>query len=485
LPRSALAAAFVLVIVLVALASPTHADELLTNSGFEQGVTGWGASHSQLESVSSPVYEGKSAARLSTHGTQTQEAYQRVGVVPGSVYRFVGRIFMNDPSIRYAYLRVTWLDSSGNHVSDAEDSPWITIPQPEYVLASTNDAVSPLAAASARLSIRIESNLGASGPINAYFDDLSFTGAIPPPSTPSPTPSATPAPTPALTATPSPATGTPPPTPRPSATATPDEEPDIFDTLTNGGFETMRTDGSPYAWKDIGADLTTITAPVAEGSRALAVTSRSASTKWAYQTVRVQPGEFYDAAGYTWSSDASETFLRVSWYATPDGSGAAIDSVDSTAASQGESRYEALASGPVQAPGAARTAKLRLMLRPGSDAEITAFFDAVSFGRTNARPPAGAPASSGSQVSGGGGARAGSGADVEPDDLSEAIVERYPLGFANVRPAAPAPPAAVSGPHAGYDWLAVLGLLAGGGVIALAAFLEWSHRRIVAGEDSP
>jgi hypothetical protein len=118
------------------------------------------------------------------------------------------------------------------------------------------------------------------------------------------------------------------------------------------------------------------------------------------------------------------------------------------------------------------------MLRPSSDAETTAYFDAVSFGPTTARPQSEVPPPS---VSGGSGSGSGRPGSVEGDDgdgsSTGALVERYLLGFANVK-SAPAPgPAAVADQGVNYDWLAVLGVALSLGVIAFALFLERSNRR--------
>jgi len=454
-------------------APSARADELLTNSGFESGVGGWSTTHGQLDAVSEPVHEGIRAARLSSSAIQSHEVYRSAAVAAGQPYQLSAWVLLNDPAVERIFLRVSWFNQAGGLISLA-DSQWITIPGADYQSLTTGSVISPLAAVLARVGVRIQ----ASGTFHLYFDDFSFTGAIPPPLTPPPTPSATPVPSPGTTATPPPATRTPSPTPRPSPTPPADGEPDTFDVLTNGSFETLRTDGSPYAWREIGADLQAATSPVAEGLRALAVTSRSSSTKWAYQTVRVQSGEFYDAIAYAWSGGAAETFLRVSWYPTADGSGPAIDSADSTFVAAPGERFERLATGPIQAPGDAHTAKVRLMLRPASGAETTAHFDAVSFDPTTARPQSDAPPVSGSSGSGSGGGRPGSVEVADADGTSTgALVERYPLAFANEKPA-PAPgPAAVSDQGANYDWLAVVGVALSLGAITFALYLEWSNRR--------
>jgi hypothetical protein len=66
-------------------------------------------------------------------------------------------------------------------------------------------------------------------------------------------------------------------------------------------------------------------------------------------------------------SSVEGALLRVSWYASTDGRGSALASVDSTEELVSpESRYRYLTTGPMQAPPGARSAKARVLLRPRS-----------------------------------------------------------------------------------------------------------------------
>jgi len=189
---------------------------------------------------------------------------------------------------------------------------------------------------------------------------------------------ASPSPTAAPTATEVPSTATPSPsTPPPTAG------------LVNGGFEEAEDDGKPVGWRKYGGELSRSSAAKWEGQFAAAFTSRTTSTKWAFQTVTVEGGGAYVLSGYALKNDANveAAYLRLSWYASPDGSGKAIDSVDSTTRLTDHSpRFRFLTSGPVVAPAEAASAKVRLMLDPRSEAEGTVYFDAISFGET-AMPP--------------------------------------------------------------------------------------------------
>jgi hypothetical protein len=155
--------------------------------------------------------------------------------------------------------------------------------------------------------------------------------------------------------------------------------------LVNGGFEEADGEGKPLAWQKWGGVLSRSSAAKRGGQYAAAFTSRTTSTKWAFQTVAVEGGEAYVLSGYALKNDANvnAAYLRLSWYASPDGSGTAIDMVDSTTRlTDDSSDFRFLSTDAVVAPAEAASAKVRLMLDPLSEAEGTVYFDDISFGGT-------------------------------------------------------------------------------------------------------
>jgi Lamin Tail Domain len=140
-----------------------------------------------------------------------------------------------------------------------------------------------------------------------------------------------------------------------------------------------------------------LTADAYRGEWSATLDSDTSSTKWLYQAVAVDPAGWYEARGMA-RVDGGEVFIRVSWYASNDGSGSILDSVDSAASGSGA--WAALSTGPVQAPSTANSARVRLMLRPSGTA--TAAFDDVAFVASEppapeeTRPPSPAEASEGS-----------------------------------------------------------------------------------------
>jgi len=459
--------------------------ELLANGGFEAGISGWAVSAGTLDTVDSPVHAGALAARFSGSGQPTtQFAYQVVDIQSAQSYELSGWVSGSSSGLGRAFLRVSWFDQGGQLVS-SEDSPWLSQPDGAFHPLTTGARTSPAAARQARVSVLVQ----ADSAFSVHLDDFVFSGpaAIPPPVTtpptpvvtsppapPTATPLRTPAPVPSPTRTPAGATAGP--TPAPAV------EPNVFSDLVNGGFEQLRPDGSPFGWRKQGGEMGTVTEPRTEGLRALALISGTSSTKWVYQTVNVSGGLHYEASVVVVAGSGSESaFLRLSWYASEDGSGQAISSVDSLeAASDGDGKFRMLTTGPVQAPPGAAGLKFRLMLRPVSDGAAAAYFDAAALRQTPAGTAdvvtarAGAASARGSSA--GGQQVAEAGHAVIPGDAT--VGGATPIELANVKPVrAAADQPAVSG-QGRDDWAIVTALGIALVAIGLAGGYELWQRRI-------
>jgi hypothetical protein len=325
-------------------------------------------------------------------------------------YQFSGWVVLNDPAVDNVMLSITWFDASDN-LLPITNSPRLTGDDPAYRPLTTGELSPPPGAVRARISVTASPASPGNGSFTVYLDDFSLTETEPPatdtPGVPTATPS--PTPTPSLSASPAPtappsvsptATHAPTASPVPTASPTPapqtpvptPAEPRVFEGLANTGFEDLRDDGTPYAWRKIGGTLGTSDRAHA-GQRSLSLASATASTKWAYQAVAVQAGANYQGGVYAMQDNATpgELFLRVSWYATGDGSGEAIATDDSTQTiSQNANNFALLQTDPLEAPAGALTAAIRLMLRPADSAEATALFDDAGFAEIE--PPTDGPA---------------------------------------------------------------------------------------------
>ena len=391
----------------------TPSNGLLVNGGFEAAdggaPAGWDHFGGTLTRAGQPVRTGAAAACLDSATSSTKWLYQTVAIAPGAWYELSAYIYDNDRAVDAAWLRLSWYESddgSGGTLWTADSTEVLDAPQAVYRLLTTGVVQAPTNARSANARVLLRPASGA--PARICVDDISLIGAAPPPTaTPTVTPSAT-APSDAATQAAPSATATPTRTPAalgatagptltatwtrqpvaPTATSTPAPWDGL---LVNGGFESG-VDG----WGSYGGDLAAVTWPVGSGQYAGAFVVESGNTSWAYQAVAVEPGGWYELSAYIYESDANvaAAFLRVSWYASRDGGGSAIDSVDSIDfLDTPQPAYRALTTGPVQAPPDAHSAKARIMLRPRAPGAATIYIDDMLFRpSTPPSPPDGPPA---------------------------------------------------------------------------------------------
>jgi hypothetical protein len=492
-----------LVALLLASRQTTDGAELLVNGGFESGTSGWSWNINRIEltTVASPIRSGSSAGHVLGYAFESsQRIQQRIAVEPGANYTFSGWILADDPNIDSITIRIAWHTDS--------DSPISFVQQPEPLIgqhASFRPVSTPLATAPPNSGYaQVEVRVQRSGAFDIYLDDFSFDGPLvtPPPSA-VPSPSATLAPTPVPTATDATTPATtiaPTPTATPQPTASPVIEPSVFEQLTNGGFEETRDDGSPYAWRKFGGAFEMVTTYSYQGSTSVRFSSNTTSTKWLHQTIAVSGAEYYEASGYALKYDPNvrDVFLRLSFYTSDDGLGPAIDTADSLETlSSDDPNFRRLSTGAMQTPPDARTARLRLMLRPSSNAPAEAYFDGVSFVRvpepidmltdpspapgTTTDADAGRPTqTSTSSLRGAeeGDDGAGTGTSATPAPPVALAADSTPASLANVGPSSA--PATIGSPDTGHndrDWLIVLALALPAIGLATVGFREL-HRSL-------
>jgi hypothetical protein len=366
--------------VLLAQESTAQDDNLLANGGFESGTEGWLAIGGELTVDDALVHGGSSAGVFATDSTSRHEAGYCLPVEPSSDYEFQGYgARPQGDAVSILRLVVYWYgrsDCLGQKLWTIQ-SPIVPLDDEERWYELASGGRSPDAARSAYLTIEVQES-GAT----VYLDDFVASGPPTPTQTPTPEPSASASPT---------RTAVPDLTPTPTATPVPTEG-----TLRNGDFEEADSEGRPSYWQKYGGELARTNAVRFEGQFAAALSSQTSSTKWIYQIVTVQGGKAYILSAYALKDDpaVAAAFLRLSWYATTDGSGQAIDSVDSTERLTCDSpEFRFLTTGAVVAPAAAASAKARLMLDPAGEAPGTVYFDAATFEETALPEPEPTPSS--------------------------------------------------------------------------------------------
>ena len=350
--------------------------EHLQNGGFEQGSAGWSAA-TGFSTTGCDARSGSRAGRLATNTDGSAFVQQAIdGSFASGAYTLRGYARLDDGSATLL-VQLTWHSASGERL---DQSPTTVTPGNGWSVFSLSSEST--AGATQLRAFLTATSTTASAVI--CLDDLSLEG--PALLTPSPTPTVTPTQTPSPTSTAVPIA-----TPSPTRTATPTQTrtpapdaPEVSSRLSNGGFE----DGLD-TWDSFGGDLDLVANPRLSGSAAAAFRSNTASTKWAYQVVRVEALQTY-ALQTQLLPDAgvAQAYLRISWYASPDGEGSALATDDSTSRLSGASTaFAPLTTGPRTAPAGARSARLRIMLAPVSAAPAVVYIDDVSFGPATAPVP--------------------------------------------------------------------------------------------------
>ncbi len=379
---SAFSCALALVMLIAAVPRPVAAFDHVVNGGFEDGTNSWSASESiAFDTVDASVVEtkeGSSSARIEMLGVSDFLIRQTSWAgTPAGSYHFSAWVRMTSRSTDvYADVSERGTLNAIHVTAPGQPDTWLPLAG-DIDITGFNDLI-----------IAIGGH-GAAGDI-VYVDDVRFEGASPatmtPTATPTPPPSATPPPDATSTRTPTAtktatATKTPQPTHTPTTSATMLSP--VGYSVRNAGFEEAGADDAPGDWQKFGGTLSTADLPVHGGLRAARLESNTASTKWLYQVVLVDGGAPYDLGAWIRSDDpnVSSAFLRVSWYASEDGSGVALGATDSASRLTSPSPdYRYITTGAIAAPAAAYSARLRIMLAPASDATTVIYADDVSFG---------------------------------------------------------------------------------------------------------
>lgn len=367
--------------------------DYVRNGGFEDGVDGWTVVGAQVDTVGVDVVtpaDGAASGRVTVQSPAFVVRPETETDAPPGHYSFSAQIRASATLGVYVEARSSAGGDGVRATGSAGPGGWITV-SGEFDLPGGAD-----------LTLAFGAPLASSGDV-LYIDGVRIEGASPatrtPTATPTPTETSTPEPSPTGTRTPTP-------TKTPTSTKTPTNTPApelVSNGLQNAGFEELASDGAPAIWQKFGGTLDAATAPVRSGQHAARFTSDSASTKWVYETVLVDAGATYAFGAWVQDDDGAvdAASLRISWYASGDGSGSAIGSTDSTGELTAPSAdYRGLTTGSVAAPPDAHSARVRVLLAPRSAAHATIYIDDATFGpaAADAAPadepsPSGAPAS--------------------------------------------------------------------------------------------
>jgi hypothetical protein len=367
-----------------AMTSSLRAQQLLLNGGFEQGTANWAVRGPA--GVCEP-HAGTGAVALMVGAGEKGWLYQSLQEPPGQgAYHLTLQAKLTSGSATLS-LELEWFKDG---LLLAQD---VTTVSPGFAYSPfTLTARAPEVANGLRVLLSAESTQSAATTI--CLDSVSLEGPPPAPPAPPPLPTQPPSTQPLPTqpeppaAQPGPSQGVPAPGQESANTAV-QVQADAASrvptsSLVNGDFEL-----GLLGWQKLGGELRLDGTRVHAGSSTGSLVSSTDSTKWAYQVVRVDPSLWYEFAGYVAAdSGVSRAYLRISWYASQDGSGSQLATTDSTQTIAGGRGFVALSTGAVQPASSAASARLRIVMTPLGGAPATIFFDDMFFGSVPPRPNA-------------------------------------------------------------------------------------------------
>jgi hypothetical protein len=153
------------------------------------------------------------------------------------------------------------------------------------------------------------------------------------------------------------------------------------DGLRNADFE-LGGSGTPLYWDERrGAASAEV---VAGGTGRSALITSGRSTSWIEQLVPASSGRWYEATARLAALDGVDAgWVRIAWYASSDGSGGQTATEDSASVEGGDGAWVTVSTGAVQAPEGTRSARVRILVRPG-DRPAHLGADDVTFEETSA-----------------------------------------------------------------------------------------------------
>lgn len=228
---------FISIVILHTQSTPIYAEQLLKNPGFEDGADQWsqlpGSRGIEFLATSTAKYGGNQSMQINATDEGAYGVQQViVNIDENKYYQMLGWINRNDQS-KIARLRVAWYkeaDGTGSDIDGKEndtDTPSETDKWNQVSIV----VKPPSGAKSAKIRLQVASSKQDTT-ATAYFDDISFSETVPPPSptsVPTSTPTLTPTPTPEATLTPTP-TNTPTPSPTKKLTPSPSAKPTTIPT---------------------------------------------------------------------------------------------------------------------------------------------------------------------------------------------------------------------------------------------------------------
>lgn len=138
---------FIATLFFLHFANPALAANLLSNPGFENGLSSWmlSGSTATFSAVFDLKHEGNASVKISKENASSWAYfYQRIPVEAGKYYKLSGWLRLNDEFIASGKLRFYWLsDSTGAKVSSDPVEITLASRNSDFQFIETNSVISP------------------------------------------------------------------------------------------------------------------------------------------------------------------------------------------------------------------------------------------------------------------------------------------------------------------------------------------------------
>ncbi|MDO9444295.1 MAG: lamin tail domain-containing protein [Dehalococcoidia bacterium] len=387
--RVAPATAFAALALVVGSVDTARASTVAFSEDFEAGTARWLTTHAVTTDTVPAGSVGDTAAWLTSVGQNAATLftqYWQAPASPGALYGLDAWLFDDDPDMLEVGVQLEFMDADGGFLTETPrigldgDAPAFRFVSAPFEVAPPNTAY--LRVVVSGTPVAVGARFGVDGvTVTEDIPDVPVFVPEPPPPAPPPTVVTIPQPT----ATPRPSA-----TPRPRATATPRPAPrSVIQGLTSAGFE------EGLGMWEVNRGRASLEPAIEGMGISLVITASGATTAWVEQRLgEIDPGEWYGATAVLAPLHGVDAaWLRVAWYASDDASGEQISTTDSPVVASPPRNaiaraFEIVGTGPVRPPVEARSARVRILVRPDDEAGGAVAIDEVEFAITEPLEPA-------------------------------------------------------------------------------------------------
>ena len=138
---------------------PTETDNLIKNSGFEDGGTGWNVKNGSIQTNTSFVYSGLKSLEIIGEANSWKGVSQKIAISEGTSYRFSGWLKIRNLSRGNFFFEVRWYSESGSELGSKRQNFGKTTSNTNYIKRQI-DITAPAGATSVKFNLQANETNG-------------------------------------------------------------------------------------------------------------------------------------------------------------------------------------------------------------------------------------------------------------------------------------------------------------------------------------